>query len=551
VSWNDNQPEGFLWSDTVWVFVDYNKNGVMTRLPVTSATATAGTVTKIQGNDKGVWMIGNARSAGNFSATVKLHTATADLHGVCAYASNYPPVGEYIDATQIKFTGTPIYKIVVEKTGGSTLTDYSDGLYTLRPGYIVQSFTDATGAPGIMNCMLPATYTLQASASSFCAGSAGVQFTLSGTENGRRYQLYRDDVAVDDAVLEGDGSADTFNDTFNEAGTYTAQTIADKKYCAISMDGAHAIAENPLPANPISDGASRHCPGTVTLIASSSPEAVIDWYAAIDATTALRTGASYTTPAIDKNATYYAQARIENTGCLSARVPVLAEIITAGCCHEPGVTGVTFAAFNPCVGAPYGSNYTLTDDRDQKTYKVKYIPDGRYWMVQNLAFGERCETKTSMGGATTAGNITASGIYYGDCFKASVAAAGYIYNLTAAMNIGIISSSYYCTGTTSGTVTSAPSTCPGICPSGWHIPTLSEWQNMDSNIASIPTCTSKQACLWTDAGFNAIKYDPVDGNSSNWYQSSSTNLVFYYYDDTTLNEWGTENSNHIRCIMNY
>jgi uncharacterized protein (TIGR02145 family) len=128
----------------------------MERLPVTSATATAGTVTKIQGNDKGIWVIGNARSAGSFSATVHLLTDIIDVAGACAYASNYPPVGEYIDATHISFKGTPMYEIVLKEiSSGGTLTDLSGSLYPMREGYIVKSFTDATGAPGIMNCIVP------------------------------------------------------------------------------------------------------------------------------------------------------------------------------------------------------------------------------------------------------------------------------------------------------------------------------------------------------------------------------------------------------------
>jgi hypothetical protein len=132
VSWNNNMPPDFLWSDSVWVFVDYNKNGVMTRLPVTNATATAGTVSKIQGNDKGVWVIGDARSAGNFSATVQLLTDITDVAGACAYASNYPPVGEYETPMQIKFTGTPPYDLVLVTAGSSTCTlPINDNYYNL------------------------------------------------------------------------------------------------------------------------------------------------------------------------------------------------------------------------------------------------------------------------------------------------------------------------------------------------------------------------------------------------------------------------------------
>jgi uncharacterized protein (TIGR02145 family) len=223
-----------------------------------------------------------------------------------------------------------------------------------------------------------------------------------------------------------------------------------------------------------------------------------------------------------------------------------------GKCHVPGVTGVTFAAFNPCAGAPYGSTYTLADGRDQKTYKVKYLADGRYWMVQNLAFGEKCETKTSMGGKTTAGNITDNGTYYGDCFKANFSGAGYLYNYTAGMNVGVTPSGYYCSGTTSGTASGTPSTCRGVCPDGWHIPTAPEWSAMDSNVASLPGCASKLNCLWTDTGFGLVRYDHIDNNSCDFCESSGHPEVYWHYDTDVMriySDWSFYF--YVRCVMNY
>jgi uncharacterized protein (TIGR02145 family) len=146
-----------LWSDSVWVFVDYNKNGVMTRLPVTSATATAGTVEKISGNDTGVRLIGNARGAGSFSATVQLLTSQLDVAGACAYASNYPPVGEYTSSTKISFTGTPPYDLVLTSAESGTYTySINDSYYHLHEGETFKSFSDKTGAPGtIRNNLTP------------------------------------------------------------------------------------------------------------------------------------------------------------------------------------------------------------------------------------------------------------------------------------------------------------------------------------------------------------------------------------------------------------
>ena len=357
VSWKKPMPA--VWSDSVWVFVDYNDAGAMKRLPLitTGATLTetsapgVGKVIVAPGNNSGVWVFGNARSAisGSFSATVKL-LSTGDsesrpLHGACAYASNYPPVGDYISATNIAFTGTPPYEIVLADEGGSTISQPSNGNYLVPEGYTLQSFSDKTGAPGVLkckpmtgtidfsivpatvakaqpvsfevsmaptdpvvssvtyswsaasfvpssytgtqfnttapadpktyrvtltvrstgycdlaktkdvpviDCISPATFALQASASSFCADDAvGVTFSLPGTEPGRGYQLYRGATPVS-LLLIGTGSAATFSGgPFNVAGVYTAVSVADGMYCAVSMGAARTVVTIPLPSAPV------------------------------------------------------------------------------------------------------------------------------------------------------------------------------------------------------------------------------------------------------------------------------------------------------------
>jgi uncharacterized protein (TIGR02145 family) len=180
VSWSNTGMQD-VWSDTVWVWVDYNNNGKMERLPVTGATASAGTVTKIPNNDKGVWIAGNARDADTFSTTIQLLTALADFSGACAYASNYPPVGEYIAVGQIAFTGTPPYNIVLKDTGGGTETRTEGSPYAVLPGYTVQSFTDKIGAPGIMKCTAPGS-TVNFTAFNPCSDAAtGSTWTLQDT----------------------------------------------------------------------------------------------------------------------------------------------------------------------------------------------------------------------------------------------------------------------------------------------------------------------------------------------------------------------------------
>jgi uncharacterized protein (TIGR02145 family) len=249
VQWtNDHAPE-FVWSDTVWVWVDYNNNGVMERLPLLSgATLTAtsasgvGKVVEDAGNNQGRWLVGNARDAGSFSATVQLLTALADFSGACAYASNYPPVGKYASASEILFTGTPPYEVVLKANSGSaeTHTADSDSPYAVLPGYTVQSFTDKTGAPGIINCALPVAQQLVVSSSSYCAGS-GVTFALANTQSGASYQLHKDGVPLGSATLTGKGSAATFSGSFT-AGTYTAQTVPSSAFCLAEMRGRFPVA---------------------------------------------------------------------------------------------------------------------------------------------------------------------------------------------------------------------------------------------------------------------------------------------------------------------
>jgi hypothetical protein len=247
VSWkNTGMPA--LWSDTVWVFVDYNNAGKMERLPLLpgatlTATSPGGKVIEETNNNKGVWVAGNARTESSFSATVQLLTAVKDVGGACVYGSNYPPVGEYLSVSEVSFSGTPEYKVVLERSDKSTYTvTVGKGESLPIPnGEAALSFTDATGAPGIIKCIPSTVYNLKVSASSFCAGDAGVIFALSETDDGNSYQLYRNGTAVG-TPLEGKGSAATFSDVVNVAGTYSARTILGGAFCPAEMNESLPIA---------------------------------------------------------------------------------------------------------------------------------------------------------------------------------------------------------------------------------------------------------------------------------------------------------------------
>jgi hypothetical protein len=242
-----------VWSDTVWVFADYNDNGVMKRLPLTSGaafvTTSAPGESRVEDvNADGAKVVGNARSltntSGSFSATVKLLTSQAGVSGVCVYASNYPPTGNFSSPVDVSFTGTQPYELVVKKEGGGTETRTSGDPFSVPASYTLVSFTDATGAPGRIT---PLTYTLNVSATAFCVGGTGVTFALSGTQKGVSYQLYKDGAATG-TPLSGMGAPATFTETFNEGGDYTARSVGEDAYVETEMDGTRTVTPVALPS---------------------------------------------------------------------------------------------------------------------------------------------------------------------------------------------------------------------------------------------------------------------------------------------------------------
>jgi uncharacterized protein (TIGR02145 family) len=242
VHWTNDHAPGFLWSDTVWVFVDYNQNGVMERLPLLpgatlTTTSPGGEVIEEPDNNQGVWVAGNARTNSSFSATVQLLTATANLAGVCAYASNYPPVGKYISASEISFTGTPEYKVVLERINKSIYTVTVDkGKSLLIPnGEAALSFTDKTGAPGKFTC-IPMTGSIGFTVPAIVSKGLAASFEAVTSNL----------TAPDAAVFTYTWSAPEFSPDTHSGATYTptapaipgtypvALTVQSERYCDLA-----------------------------------------------------------------------------------------------------------------------------------------------------------------------------------------------------------------------------------------------------------------------------------------------------------------------------
>jgi uncharacterized protein (TIGR02145 family) len=270
VSWETPMPVE-LWSDTVWVFVDYNKNGVMERLPLLSgatltATSPGGKVIEETNNNQGVWVAGNARTQGSFSATVKLLTAVKDVGGACVYGSNYPPVGKYLSSSEISFTGTPEYKVVLERNNKSTYTATvgKNESLSIPNGEAALSFTDKTGAPGTFTC-IPMTGNINFSIPASVSKNMQASFVVSSEPN-----------TPNPALITYSWSAPDFSPVTQEGKTFTATaseivgiypvtlTAQSEKYCNLAITKDVVVADCTAPGSTVNFTAFSPCSDAAT-----------------------------------------------------------------------------------------------------------------------------------------------------------------------------------------------------------------------------------------------------------------------------------------------
>lgn len=147
--------------------------------------------------------------------------------------------------------------------------------------------------------------------------------------------------------------------------------------------------------------------------------------------------------------------------------------------------------------------HCLEDERDGQFYATVKIGE-QTWMAENLAYAD--EEKTP----NLAGN------HWCDADADSCALYGQLYNFMGVMNFntdemmvaGLIKDTLF------GTWENPQQ---GICPSGWHVPSISEWMTLgkavgaeceDENQTSFPDCTGGIVKLRSTCGW---EYDS-DGN---------------------------------------
>jgi hypothetical protein len=119
----------------------------------------------------------------------------------------------------------------------------------MREGYIIQSFTDATGAPGMMKCIVPDNPT--GTPNSRC-GEGEITIGATSTSNDAVIDWY--DAATGSTVLSGGSATDTFTPTITSSTTYYAQARDMITHCVSATRTPVVATINTIPGLVLSSG---------------------------------------------------------------------------------------------------------------------------------------------------------------------------------------------------------------------------------------------------------------------------------------------------------
>lgn len=188
------------------------------------------------------------------------------------------------------------------------------------------------------------------------------------------------------------------------------------------------------------------------------------------------------------------------------------QIGSAACDAPDNTTTLYFNEFFPCEDAPVGSTWTLTDPRDNTTYRVRLMADGNIWMIDDLKFsGNAGEQKSNLNtfdgnGHATKGNYFPN--YYGDVtdmrlYSYIPANRGYFYGWQT-----VIQSEYSRNAGNYSTNVVLEPEYQGIAPDGWQVPSIGQYE-----------------ALYAAIGFNGFMNDweAVLGGNMNYGQTAPAN----------------------------
>ncbi len=187
--------------------------------------------------------------------------------------------------------------------------------------------------------------------------------------------------------------------------------------------------------------------------------------------------------------------------------------------------------FSSCHKQKYDYG-AMTDPRDGKTYKTVEFAD-REWMVENLRYEGNIELGTEYD------TIGSPRRYYPNGSQSAVEERGYLYNWIAAMNGAEASDEN-------------PSEVQGVCPDGWHLPSMSEWKSLKDELGddseymkefTLPTAGAYNG-TFINYGNRLYFWSSTEDDSGNAYFCTMYDL----YGTTNIADKGIGLS--VRCVKN-
>ncbi len=156
----------------------------------------------------------------------------------------------------------------------------------------------------------------------------------------------------------------------------------------------------------------------------------------------------------------------------------------------------------PCSGTP-----TLTDV-DGNTYNTVQIGN-QCWMKENLRTKKYADGTSISQGSTS--STTTGYWYYPNNVSSNQSTYGLLYNWKAVMR-------------NSSSSTSDPSNVQGICPTGWHVPSVAEWTQLTSYVKSQSAYVCA-GCSGTDDEWQTSCIAKALASTIGWNSSTGTCAV--------------------------
>ena len=196
----------------------------------------------------------------------------------------------------------------------------------------------------------------------------------------------------------------------------------------------------------------------------------------------------------------------------------------------------------------YVPTKTLTDTRDNNTYTVSKLADGKCWMTQNLRIIDKTITPAD---SDVTSNYTIpvsslSGFNAYDASNAYVDSDGGFYNwYTATAGTG-----------TTALATDGQNTIVSICPKGWRLPTggnSGEFQTLYNNYPSSSALRSNPVNFNLSGNvYNSSRYG--QGSYGYYWPSTVYSYLYAYYLRLSTSHAGSAGNNNkhygysVRCI---